>query len=101
MGDQVARAQAINVLWGEPSAETKDMALRAENAQVEDGSGGASGPGLLCHNETCTKTENLMKCRKCKSVLYCSKEHQKAGWPVHKSFCMAAQNPDEYWIKMN
>ncbi|KAF7336457.1 hypothetical protein MSAN_02299900 [Mycena sanguinolenta] len=29
----------------------------------------------------------LLRCSKCESVLYCSKECQTRNWPVHKKFC--------------
>ncbi|KAG2039302.1 hypothetical protein BDR03DRAFT_952527 [Suillus americanus] len=35
------------------------------------------------------KMEKLLKCAKCKSVWYCSKECQKKNWPTHKSTCHA------------
>lgn len=39
----------------------------------------------LCH--ICKAIKELMKCGKCKSVSYCSKEHQLQDWPRHKEFC--------------
>jgi hypothetical protein len=35
----------------------------------------------------CSKTENLKKCSKCKSVYYCGYECQKADWNSHKKTC--------------
>ncbi len=34
----------------------------------------------------------LMKCSRCKNEYYCSKEHQKLHWKVHKKNCMEATN---------
>ncbi|KAJ7027926.1 hypothetical protein C8F04DRAFT_73693 [Mycena alexandri] len=40
----------------------------------------------------CSTTEKdlgrrLLRCSKCETVLYCSKECQTRNWPVHKGFC--------------
>lgn len=35
----------------------------------------------------CKATSNLKICTKCKSVLYCSKEHQINDWPKHQILC--------------
>lgn len=45
--------------------------------------------------ELCGKMENLLKCGRCRSSFYCSKEHQKQHWKEHKLICKAdgAQNP--------
>lgn len=32
----------------------------------------------------------LMKCSGCKKVSYCSKEHQKSDWKLHKLLCERA-----------
>ena len=31
------------------------------------------------------------KCSRCKTVVYCSKAHQEADWPAHKTACKAAR----------
>lgn len=45
--------------------------------------------------ELCGKMENLLKCGRCRSSFYCSKEHQKQHWKEHKLICKAdgAHNP--------
>ncbi|KAF7401794.1 hypothetical protein HZH68_007614 [Vespula germanica] len=35
----------------------------------------------------CEKTDKLLRCSRCKSVFYCTKEHQKRDWKRHKEFC--------------
>lgn len=40
--------------------------------------------------ELCGKMENLLKCGRCKSSFYCSKEHQKQHWKKHKLTCKEA-----------
>uniref|UniRef100_A0A674C2N5 Egl-9 family hypoxia inducible factor 1 n=1 Tax=Salmo trutta TaxID=8032 RepID=A0A674C2N5_SALTR len=34
--------------------------------------------------ELCGKMENLLKCGRCRNSFYCSKEHQKQHWKMHK-----------------
>lgn len=36
----------------------------------------------------CGKSENLSKCSRCRSVLYCCREHQKLDWETHHGICM-------------
>ncbi|XP_056147359.1 egl nine homolog 1 isoform X2 [Lampris incognitus] len=40
--------------------------------------------------ELCGKMENLLKCGRCRSSFYCSKEHQKQHWKKHKLICKEA-----------
>ncbi|KAI5086117.1 egl nine-like 1 isoform X1, partial [Silurus meridionalis] len=42
--------------------------------------------------ELCGKMENLMKCARCRSSFYCSKDHQKQDWKKHKQVCKQAEN---------
>lgn len=35
----------------------------------------------------CEKTDKLSRCSRCKSVFYCTKEHQRRDWKRHKEFC--------------
>lgn len=41
----------------------------------------------LC--QVCKISGNLKRCSKCRSIAYCSKEHQKLDWKYHKNFCAA------------
>lgn len=43
--------------------------------------------------ELCGKMENLLKCGRCRSSFYCSKEHQKQDWRKHKLSCREANKP--------
>uniref|UniRef100_A0A8D3AFG0 hypoxia-inducible factor-proline dioxygenase n=1 Tax=Scophthalmus maximus TaxID=52904 RepID=A0A8D3AFG0_SCOMX len=40
--------------------------------------------------ELCGKMENLLKCGRCRSSFYCSREHQKQHWKKHKLICKEA-----------
>ncbi|CAJ1067676.1 egl nine homolog 1 [Xyrichtys novacula] len=40
--------------------------------------------------ELCGRMENLLKCGRCRSSFYCSKEHQKQHWKEHKLICKEA-----------
>ncbi|XP_068182976.1 egl nine homolog 1 isoform X2 [Antennarius striatus] len=40
--------------------------------------------------ELCGKMENLLRCGRCRSSFYCSKEHQKQHWKKHKLNCKEA-----------
>ncbi|OXU22458.1 hypothetical protein TSAR_010868 [Trichomalopsis sarcophagae] len=35
----------------------------------------------------CGRNDKLLRCSRCKSVFYCTKEHQKLDWKHHKSVC--------------
>ncbi|KAM8952948.1 egl nine homolog 1 [Pelodytes ibericus] len=37
--------------------------------------------------ELCGKMENLLRCGRCRSSFYCSKEHQRQDWKKHKLVC--------------
>ncbi|KAM6218698.1 egl nine homolog 1 [Rhynchocyon petersi] len=40
--------------------------------------------------ELCGKMENLLRCSRCRSSFYCSKEHQRQDWKKHKLVCGGA-----------
>lgn len=57
--------------------------------------GGGSGGGSSSSSserdrqycELCGKMENLLRCGRCRSSFYCSKEHQRQDWKKHKLIC--------------
>lgn len=44
----------------------------------------------VCYEEEGVGGVKLMKCSRCQSVRYCSKEHQKLHWKEHKKYCYQA-----------
>ncbi|KAJ1420782.1 hypothetical protein B484DRAFT_128057 [Ochromonadaceae sp. CCMP2298] len=40
-----------------------------------------------------TQTQGLLRCSRCKSVAYCSREHQKQHWKQHQGTCRATIPP--------
>ncbi|XP_039914476.1 egl nine homolog 1 [Hirundo rustica] len=55
------------------------------------GGGGSSGSSSSERDrqycELCGKMENLLRCGRCRSSFYCSKEHQRQDWKKHKLIC--------------
>ncbi|XP_066472893.1 egl nine homolog 1 [Tiliqua scincoides] len=51
------------------------------------GGGGASSERDRQYCELCGKMENLLRCGRCRSSFYCSKEHQRQDWKKHKLIC--------------
>uniref|UniRef100_A0A8K9UMQ2 MYND-type domain-containing protein n=1 Tax=Oncorhynchus mykiss TaxID=8022 RepID=A0A8K9UMQ2_ONCMY len=56
------------------------------------------GPGLTRdlererqYCELCGDMENLLKCGRCRNSFYCSKEHQKQHWKMHKVNCKGSE----------
>ncbi|KAI0346136.1 hypothetical protein BDW22DRAFT_1425659 [Trametopsis cervina] len=65
--------------------EDRGMAVPLEmvRSKLREPLEGCAAPG-------CTKTlstHNLQKCSRCKTALFCDKEHQKFAWPSHKKLC--------------
>lgn len=51
-------------------------------------SSSSTEPDLLPTScNVCDRTENLLRCSRCKSVYYCSKDHQRQDWKKHKPEC--------------
>nr|XP_056708480.1 egl nine homolog 1 [Euleptes europaea] len=57
------------------------------------GGGGTSNGGTASSErdrqycELCGKMEDLLRCGRCRSSFYCSKEHQRQDWKKHKLIC--------------
>ncbi|XP_045716957.1 egl nine homolog 1 isoform X2 [Phyllostomus hastatus] len=56
----------------------------------------SGGPGGMSQSERdrqycelCGKMENLLRCGRCRSSFYCSKEHQRQDWKKHKLVCQS------------
>ncbi|CAM9146080.1 unnamed protein product, partial [Rangifer tarandus platyrhynchus] len=78
--------------------------LRPQGSSSGSGSGGGSGgssggrpggPSLSERDrqycELCGKMENLLRCSRCRSSFYCSKEHQRQDWKKHKLVCQVGE----------
>ncbi|XP_043933003.1 egl nine homolog 1 [Protopterus annectens] len=48
--------------------------------------------------ELCGKMENLLRCGRCRSSYYCSKEHQKRDWKKHRRVCKETDMRDSNQI---
>lgn len=48
----------------------------------------SSSPTVGC--VICGATNKLLRCSRCKTVVYCNKEHQRLDWKRHKEFCAAS-----------
>ena len=44
----------------------------------------------ICAHVGCSESGCVLKCSRCKSVFYCTKEHQRAHWKEggHKRYCV-------------
>ncbi|KAK7018412.1 hypothetical protein R3P38DRAFT_2982630 [Favolaschia claudopus] len=51
-----------------------------------------SGTTQICDLAECENWQNLRKCMRCKSAMYCSSECQKTDWPHHKAYCTMVKN---------
>ncbi|XP_009091093.3 egl nine homolog 1 [Serinus canaria] len=63
-----------------------------QGGQGESGSGSSGGSSSSSERdrqycELCGKMENLLRCGRCRSSFYCSKEHQRQDWKKHKLIC--------------
>ncbi|KAM6128513.1 egl nine homolog 1 [Pterocles gutturalis] len=52
-----------------------------------NGSNSSSSERDRQYCELCGKMENLLRCGRCRSSFYCSKEHQRQDWKKHKLIC--------------
>lgn len=57
--------------------------------QACEGSSQSEGDRQYC--ELCGHMENLLRCGRCRSSFYCSKEHQRQDWKKHKLVCKAGE----------
>lgn len=68
---------------------------RSASAAMANDSGGPGGPSPSERDrqycELCGKMENLLRCSRCRSSFYCSKEHQRQDWKKHKLVCQGGE----------
>ncbi|KAJ7113037.1 hypothetical protein C8R44DRAFT_797109 [Mycena epipterygia] len=46
----------------------------------------------MCDLRDCKNHENLNKCARCRTAMYCSRECQKADWANHKPYCKSVKD---------
>ncbi|KAM9240702.1 egl nine homolog 1 [Leptosomus discolor] len=56
-----------------------------ESSSGSSGSSSSERDRQYC--ELCGRMENLLRCGRCRSSFYCSKEHQRQDWKKHKLIC--------------
>ncbi|KAK5698623.1 hypothetical protein LTR97_006269 [Elasticomyces elasticus] len=80
-------------LFGSPANKPDVVAKmkRMMEAVREDSSGVVSSICVVCGKDEGEGGKMLQKCTACKRRGYCSREHQKAHWKVHKPFCKAVE----------
>jgi len=69
--------QEVQEIMAEAVGEGQDRRGSKSSAYVEI---------MACR--ICGKTEETMRCARCKVAAYCGKDHQKADWSVHKAACI-------------
>lgn len=71
---------------------------RCSGAAMDEGreKSAPDSEGKRQYCELCGKMENLLKCARCRSCFYCSKEHQKQHWKKHKLVCKEADEPQVF-----
>lgn len=47
----------------------------------------------------CDQTENLLRCSRCRTVYYCSKDHQRQDWKKHKLECPTGKRCERDYVK--
>lgn len=78
-----------------PSCSAAASTTAAAAAAMANDSGGPGGPSPSERDrqycELCGKMENLLRCSRCRSSFYCSKEHQRQDWKKHKLVCQGGE----------
>ena len=96
LADALHRLQRSGVLQARRIEEC-DMLLKSKrDAQAVAMYWSRNAPGLRsCALPGCDAEEahptHFKSCAACRTVVYCCREHQVAGWPSHKKACKAAR----------
>lgn len=61
----------------------------ATNTRTSTTRGDGKAVNRCCFQHNCNNTKNLQACSRCKVALYCSRDHQRENWKLHKSWCQA------------
>ena len=90
------RLQRSGVLEARHIEESFRLKLPEMRAQLATVQKSLAAPGLRrCALPGCGASEahptHFKSCAACRTVVYCRREHQVAGWPSHKKACKAAR----------
>lgn len=92
MHGAVTGPAAASTLGPRARPSGRHLSCSAAAAMAND----SGGPGGLSQSERdrqycelCGKMENLLRCSRCRSSFYCSKEHQRQDWKKHKLVCQS------------
>jgi TPR repeat protein len=78
--DGVPATAPIVMFWGRKAAAAGDPVLLAMELML-------TNRCWYCKVHGSTLSSRMLRCSRCKESLYCSVEHQKVHWKVHKRWC--------------
>lgn len=92
--DLVHEEQAVVEELDESDARPEKANEVAAKAEAQDEAAAKLPPQTLRHCLACGKAgESLLRCSRCRSAHFCSRECQRMAWPSHKRVCTAAPAP--------
>ena len=96
LADALQRLERSGVLQARRTDEHIGLNVHKERAMQAAVQSSLTAPGLRrCALPGCGAREahpaHFKSCAACRTVVYCCREHQVAGWPAHKKACKAAR----------
>eukprot|EP00051_Salpingoeca_urceolata_P033154 m.19220 g.19220 ORF g.19220 m.19220 type:complete len:631 (+) comp5898_c0_seq1:395-2287(+) len=85
LAQQQQEQQRQRKLQQEQQQQNTGQGNQPEN-KLKGGSANAA-PERRCCSHCGTQREELKRCARCKTAMYCDRECQRAAWPAHKSIC--------------
>lgn len=80
--------------WKDGRNVSKCAVHRASNLLKMNSSSSTEPDAVVNTCCVCFQTENLLRCSRCKSVYYCSRDHQRKDWKRHKQNCPSGRRRD-------